>query len=330
LKKQIILLPIIFILFLQLCFVYPILNQFFKNPLFDLSLLISNQFVRTLLYTVFTSCLIVFLSFIFSIILIENEFNGLKRIMPLALFPALLGNVTISYLVSRSSLFLSFFEGRSYWSTFATLSIIDIWQYGLLFMYLFWFQLKFIPVKTNNFSMNYRFNLKEKVKLIYWPQTKNLTILLLIIGFILCLNESSKTSIIFRASEATETEFLSHFFSRVYLESQQINHTSAINKVLKRSSLVILPILVCLCFYILLMSKLFKRVITGTSLKKLWYLIDIIPSPVYKYIIIIIVFLSSLPFINLIRDLFPINIEALKIVWNYYIRLDNKLNEYYC
>jgi len=102
----------------------------------------------------------------------------------------------------------------------------------------------------------------EKIRDIILPQTKNLFILLLFIGFIFSFYEDAKSQFIFRASQGTGTELINHWLYRTYQSNLLISPEYA-NQSIFKTGLIVFSITVLLFLVlgslILLSFKLFSK-----------------------------------------------------------------------
>ena len=106
---------------------------------------------------------------------------------------------------------------------FLTLTLIQFWQYGTLYIYLFWLNIQNIPKLTLNYAQATKMSFVEKVKDIILPACRNLAVLLFILNFIFSIFEDAKIQFIFKSSIGTHTELLSQWLNRTYQSDSLIN-----------------------------------------------------------------------------------------------------------
>jgi hypothetical protein len=118
------------------------------------------------------------------------------------------------------------------------------------------------PKRIENYSTAAGLTRFEKIRDIFLPQTKNLFILLLFIGFIFSFYEDAKSQFIFRASQGTGTELINHWLYRTYQSNLLINPDYA-NQSSFKTGLIVFSITILLFLVlssmILLSFRLFSK-----------------------------------------------------------------------
>jgi ABC-type sugar transport system permease subunit len=197
--------------------------------------LFTDTVERTIFYSVISSVLLTAVGFWGAVALRTVPFfSGLGKNLSVLILPAVLGNISIAFicklLIGDSAFFADIVQkGGLYKLLF--LMLLQIWQYGLLFVYMFWLQFQSIPLKWFDYARAANFSFSQKIKDIYLPQTRDLSILLLLLGFIFSLFEESKISYLFKVSQGTNSELITNWLARNYQSTLLINPGYAENMV---------------------------------------------------------------------------------------------------
>ena len=174
--------------------------------------------------------------------------------LTLLFIPFLLGNVSIAFIYKiillNGNITISLYETNSL--IFNYLVCIQIWQYGSLFIYLFWMNFQSINKNQATFFNFYGMSPYERFKDVYFPHSSNLLILTSLIAFVFSFYEDAKSQIIFNSSQGTGTEMISQWLYRNYRSEMFFNYEQALNKVLGFSEFVIIPILLCSVLFLVL------------------------------------------------------------------------------
>ena len=310
-SKNKLLFPLILIFVLQLMYVYPFLS------VFNVDVFKNNEFVLiatySIVYAILNSLIIILISFYLSVIFC-NHFNSIKGIH-FMLIPVLLGNVIISYSLSRYNVFSAFAEQRNLYGVLLSLLLTNIYQYGSLGVVLFVIKIRSIPNELIEFVKSNDFSFRETLSEVILPNLKNLIVLLFIMIFILTFNEFSKVSILFRSSKATNTEFISHFIERTFRNYSVVNIDYGISKMLDYSmGIVLIFLTITFIFYVLT-----TRLKNQNILTQFIYVFN----PVFKKIdkktslivYILFLFATFLPIIIIVFDLFqkPDNVLLIDV-----------------
>ena len=186
----------------------------------DGSLGLLPSFRRSCLFAVVSSCVNTYFGLQLAISLRRIPLTSKTgTLLSALLLPVLLGNVTISYIFKCSlygTPFFDFIISGGKWTQFITLIVIQFWQYGFLFIYLFWLSIRQIPESRFVYAMSVKMTDKEIIRDIIFPSVKILLILLFIINFVFAFYESAKCQFIFKMSQGMETELLSQALSRIH------------------------------------------------------------------------------------------------------------------
>ena len=163
----------------------------------------------------------------------------------LLIVPVMLGNVSVSFIGKIIFSDLAFFQ-QSSTIKFLTLALLQFYQYGTLYTYLFWLVIVNIPRVRLQYAESIRLTPAEKIKDIFLPACKNLAILLFVLNFILSLYEDAKFQLIFKASVGTNTELISQWLSRTYISGSLYSPEFANNSVLALSLLVLVAAVIAI------------------------------------------------------------------------------------
>jgi ABC-type sugar transport system permease subunit len=218
---------------------------------------------RSFVFAVSESVLLVLLSILVAISLSSIPLHSFRgKCLSFLLLPVLIGNVSTAFLWKILLTDVSFFF-RNAATTFLAICTIDIWQYGTLFTYLFWITIKFIPSNVQDYCGINKLNFREMVRDIYLPALRNLSLLLLIVGFVFCFYEDAKIQFIFKASRGMDTELINQWLNRTYQSTALLDPTIAFEKIASLGVLVLLFSLVVLFAFLLLKNYLFGKLITS-------------------------------------------------------------------
>lgn len=225
--------------------VHDIQNEFYKT------------FSRTIIFSVITSIVLTFIGF-WGAVFLKNVpfFSGMGKNLGILIFPVMLGNLSIAFicklLIGDSALF-SFFvtEGISYKLLF--LLLLQIWQYGLLFIYMFWLNFQSIPARWFDYMVANKFTFYQSVKDVYLPNSRNMILLLTCVGFVFTLFEESKVQYLFKVSPGTNSELITNWLTRNYQSYLLVNSQFAENIIFNSAVIIIfLSIVVIGLIYLLL------------------------------------------------------------------------------
>lgn len=218
---------------------------------------------RSSLFALASSFVNTFLGLQIAIFLRRIPFDSSKltvsSLLSVLVLPILLGNVTISYIFKCSlygSTFFSCLISGERWAQFASLLLIQFWQYGLLFVYLFWLSIRQIPNSKYMYALSVEMTDREIIRDIIIPSIRILFILLFVINFVFTFYESAKCQFIFKMSQGQDTELISQALFRVHQSLSVVNPVTSQAMTLKSGLLITLlaMILVTASAYFLNMS----------------------------------------------------------------------------
>lgn len=190
-----------------------------------------NTALRSLTYGLASSLALLLFGFCGALLLYNVPFfSRLGKSLAILILPVTLGNVSIAFitklLLSNSSLFSSFVASSISWKLLF-LGVLQLWQFGLLFVYLFWMNLQAIPKTTIDYANATQFSFYQKLKDIFLPSSLNLAILLAVLGFIFSVFEESKIQYLFKASRGTDSELITTWLTRNYNSALLISPENA-------------------------------------------------------------------------------------------------------
>lgn len=268
---------IMVVIAIMIAFLFPFFANSFSER--NIYLLLTNSskgfssaWGRTSLFAFLSTTINTIGGLCLAIVLRRISFSSkLGQHLSLFILPIILGNVTIAYIFKISlfgtSLFDTIVQGGALTQT-ATMLLIQFWQYGFLFAYLFWISIHNIPKRINDYSNAIKQTSYEKIKDIILPSIKNLFVLLFFIGFIFSFYENAKNQFIFKASQGTNTELVSQALHRVYQSNSIINPIFANQSVFELGILVTISVLLTLLFSVFFIFLIFKYISKKKGLHK--------------------------------------------------------------
>lgn len=260
-----------------LAFLLAFLFPFFENLSFSKNLIDSlrneqdgffSALLRSSIFAVGISSVLTLGALLISIMLIKVQLSSKNSwLMNLLLLPIILGTVSSAFVWKLLLLDNIYFFSSAY-RTFLALGGMGFWQYGTLFIYLFWLSMQTIKNETWNYANAIQISPLEKVKDIILPHQRNLCILLFVICFVFCFYEEAKIEFIFRASRGTHTELINHWLNRKYQSDALLSPEIAFSRTAQIGFLVLASALVVLTSMLVFNTFFFEKVITS----KVFYL----------------------------------------------------------
>lgn len=203
-----------------------------------------NAFIRSSLFAFGSLIFCVVGSFILAYLLRNISSKLLLFLASLMMLPFLMGNVSLSFLFKillfDSDLIKSIYSNTSL--LFLIMLILQFWQNGFLFTYIFLLSNKAIDKNILSYGEIHNFSTFEKIKNIFLPKHRNLIILLSIFSFVSSFYESSKFQIILRSSQGTNSELISQKLYNAFKSDLMINTDYAKNAIFAKSILFYIPI----------------------------------------------------------------------------------------
>lgn len=220
------------VIIITIAFLLPVfISGFSFDSVSKLLLSNSNGFnsslTRTILFALISSIINVAGGFCLALILSKISLQSrIGRQLSFFILPLTFGNVATVFvfkvLLFDTTFFNNIVQGGSFTQTLFLL-FIQFWQFGFLFAYLFWLNIQNTPKRLNDYALTAKLSSFEKIRDIVLPQTRNLFILLLFIGFIFSFYEDAKSQFIFKASQGMGTELINHWLHRTYQSNLLIN-----------------------------------------------------------------------------------------------------------
>ncbi|MFA6403081.1 MAG: hypothetical protein WCX31_15875 [Salinivirgaceae bacterium] len=233
---------------------------------------LQTPLLRSLTFAFIQAVLLTSLGLIFSLALFKIPiYSQSGKLLSLLLVPILLGNVAIAFIFK-----IILFDANALFQNenikFLTLSFIQIWQFGSLFIYLFWLNQQTIPQSVWNYANAAHFNTYEKIKDVILPKQRNLSLLLFILAFVFSYYEDAKIQFIFRASRGTNTELVNQWLNRKFQSDSLINADFGFANISQSASIVIIFAVIGLILTLILKNKLFYSFIRSERTVNLKYL----------------------------------------------------------
>lgn len=224
----------------------------------------SGSLLRSLIFAIISSLFNIIVGFFLALLLKHiSIFSFLGRQLSWFLLPVILGNASVAFIFKVSLFNTHFFnniiQAGSY-SHFALLLLLQFWQFGFLFAYLFWSNFHSINESKLGFAKAFKLNSWEIFKDITLPLSKNLGVLLFLIGFVFAFYESAKSQFVFKASQGTNTELISHWLERTYYSKLLVNLDYASSYVFKSSLLVFISSLLTFLIIGVMLNFLLQKV----------------------------------------------------------------------
>jgi len=231
------------------------LNLFFNNFEGTLAL------IRSVFFALGSSIINVLFSLIIAISISNISLNSWKgNLISFLIIPIMLGNISIAFVGKILFSDSTFFQHGSL-IKYEALTLIQFWQYGTLFAYLFWLNIQNIPNEILKYADATKMTFGERIKDLLLPACRNLAILLFILNFILSIYEDPKIQIIFKSSVGTHTELISQWLNRTYQSNSLINSLFANEKSIQYSFAILFITLILTLLFALIFSKGYSRVI---------------------------------------------------------------------
>lgn len=226
----------------------------------------GSSLQRTISFALLSSILNVVGGFCLTLLLSKISLNTkIGKQLSFLILPVTFGNVAVVFvfkmLLFNTDFFNAIVQGGNTTQSLLLL-FIQFWQFGFLFAYLFWLNIQNTPKRIDDYSKVVGLTRFEKIRDIILPQSKNLFILLLFIGFIFSFYEDAKSQFIFKASQGAGTELINHWLYRTYQSNLLINADYANQTIFKTGLIVFVITLIlfaALGFLILISFRLFSK-----------------------------------------------------------------------
>ena len=214
-----------------------------------------DPIVKSVLLALGQTVILLSSSLIISILLFKlNLLSSGSKYLGILLIPFVLGNVSVAF-IFKLFLLDNQWPFTSPLTKFISLTYIQFWQYGSLFIYLFWLNQQTIAQSVWDYANAVKLNDYEKIKHILIPKQRNLMVLLFMISFILCFYETSKIEFIFKASRGTSTELVNQWLNRTYHSDTLLNANFAFTHLSQSAFYVLLTAFLVLIIGLFLQNK---------------------------------------------------------------------------
>lgn len=281
----------------MLIYIIPMVFSFSVNNAIEPYKNNTEDFNSVLGRTIFLSCtttlIIITVSFILALSLFYIPFiSKLGNQISYLMLPILLGNISAAF-IFRTTLsnsdFLNHILDNNRSQLYLFWGILQFWQYGTLFIYLFWISFQKIPKSLLSYAKGTKLSFGVILKDIIIPSTKNQIILFSLICFVFTFYENAKSSLVFFFSRGTNTELIAGWFQRMF---QQKTSTISADIAAKTyySSGLLLTFIACLVLAGLLLFLYYIIKSFTTKLKSAEKLFNSILKKPTKSIGIIILF----------------------------------------
>lgn len=235
---------------------------------------------RSILFALGSSILNVLLSLLIALSISSVPLNSRKAgLIAFLIVPIMLGNMSIAFIGKVIFSGSAFFQDSAL-TKFSGLTVIQFWQYGSLFIYLFWLNMQNIPYTSLNYAHAVKMSFGERVKDLLLPACRNLAMLLFILNFILSVYEDAKIQIIFKSSVGTHTELISQWLNRTYQSNSLIGSLFANQKAIQYGFTILLLALAVTMILTFIFSFAYDKTIklnTAFHFSKNRYFSHIIP-----------------------------------------------------
>ena len=281
------------------CYVLPIFIQITK---FDFSVLSNGvaerncAWLRSTIFSFISSLFNVFCSLWLAIHLRKfTLFSKRGTFLSLLILPALMGDVSIAF-IGKVLLANSTILHENSIFKFISLILIQFWQYGTLFTYIFWLVIQSIKEPVNSYSIGVKMTNSEYLKDVILPSTKNIAVLIFVLNFIFAFFENAKSQFIFRASRGTNSEFISRWLEKYYQSNTLFNIDTAITHTLQLGAATMLSVLLLIILMTIMLVFFYKGYLTSK------YYLPSIRSEIFSnilYIAVLFLLLSPIAWIIL-------------------------------
>lgn len=178
---------------------------------------------RSALFAIFTSIITVTLALGISLALKRVSLGSTKAIfLNVLLLPVVLGNLSTAFLFK-----LIFFKysivPESSLSIFILSGLIYFWQYGTLFIYVFWLNQQMVSKQGLQFGKAVKLTPFESSRDLVLPRQYSLYILLSVVCYLLSFYEDIKFAFIFKSSRGNDTELISQWLNRSFHSASTVN-----------------------------------------------------------------------------------------------------------
>ncbi len=227
----------------------------------------QDSLIRTLVFSFTSTFGILVFSFLLGYLLKRITKGKFLILGSVLLIPFLLGSVSTSFLfkILLSDSWLIELSFDKTYLLFIILGLIRFWQFGTLFIYIFWLNNLSLKETVLNYTEFYQFSSWEKIKNVYLPFHRNLIILLSIFLFVSNIYETTKLQLIFRASKGTNSELISTTLYNSYLSDTKLSPDFASEVLFSQTVLFYLPVFLFFSIFVYFISNSLISVISKSK-----------------------------------------------------------------
>ncbi|MBL4676391.1 MAG: sugar ABC transporter permease, partial [Mucilaginibacter sp.] len=180
----------------------------------------ANAVLRTVALSLFTTIFTISGSFCLALTMISISFYSRSgKALAFLLVPTLLGTTAGTYIFKTGfsgTWLLTYLMSGHQNFLYLSWTIVQFWQYGFLFTYLFWLSFRNIPQNRMEYSRSTGMPPWLIFRDIILPHLKNPVLLFTIICYSFVFYEDAKSSLLFYFSRGTGTELIAGWFQRVF------------------------------------------------------------------------------------------------------------------
>lgn len=213
--------------------------------------------IRSLLYAISTSLFATSFALLISLLLKSMSlYSKAALLLSCLLLPVIAGTISSAFIwkiVLGDHPF--FFHSPAI--KLITTSLIHFWQYGSLFVYIFWLNEQVIAEPRQKYSSILRTSSFERIRDFVLPAQKNLFILLYIVGFITFFYDDTAMELIFKGSRGTHTEMIGQWLLRTYHSKSMISPSYGFSNISGYSFVVFIIAFLGICLLGLVVTKVF-------------------------------------------------------------------------
>lgn len=280
---------------------------------------------RTTLFATITSLFNVCLALLFALLLFPYYYsNPNSKAFLFLLIPFTLGQVTISFVfkifLNKIGL-IDLLLASSPAYNFISLILMQFWQYGFLFVYIYLLWLNNLSDDSFDYAICHKQNKLEYFFDQILPNVKFLTVALLVLNFIFSFYELSKSTIIFKSSTGFDTEIINQWLHRVYFEYVNIDNILATLKIFFYSIVIIFIVLFVLSVLIFLFLKLLHHNKIFKSNIKIG-LVNKTAFTWHKNLLYILIFIIVLP---ILLSIITIKIDFSQNIYGFFFTFSSSL-----
>ncbi|MCG2612700.1 hypothetical protein LZZ85_00350 [Terrimonas sp. NA20] len=217
--------------------------------------------LQSIVFALFQALLLVGGGLIFSSLLSRVKlFSRTGAWLSLLLVPFLLGNVATAFIWKLLTI-------DTHWpflnatNKFITLGVVQYWQFGTLYIYLFWLNLQSVPPAKVAYIRASRLSMAERFRDLVLPAHQNPSLLLFVIAFIFSFYEDAKLQLIFKASRGSGTEMVNQWLYRTYQSDSLLSNQYAFSRIAASGLAVFFILLSTVVVLLFLKRWAYKRMI---------------------------------------------------------------------